>query len=72
MSFWASKKTWTKRSKTAILAWGKTQKDRAFFLDFLLAHHEKLTEKVSYYSEKHQEMREGLISTGHVPTSMLF
>ncbi len=36
---------------------------RAFFLDFLLAHHEKLTERVPYYSEKDQEMREGLIPT---------
>src|SRR5260370_13451802 len=35
---------------------------RTFFLDFLLAHHEKLTQRVSYYSEKHQEMREGPIS----------
>jgi len=35
---------------------------RTFFLNFLLAHHEKLNERVSYYSEKHQEMREGLIS----------
>jgi hypothetical protein len=39
---------------------------RTFFLDFLLAHHEKLTEKVSYYSEKHQEMREGLISANEL------
>src|SRR5258708_3810652 len=39
---------------------------RAFFLDFLLAHHEKLTEKVSYYSETHQEMREGLISANEL------
>ena len=35
---------------------------REFFHAFLLAHHEKLTETVPYYSEKHQEMREGLIS----------
>src|SRR5258707_9605166 len=39
---------------------------RAFFLDFLLAHHEKLTQRVSYYSEKHQEMREGLISANEL------
>src|SRR5258708_8237630 len=42
--------------------WVILTRARAFFLDFLLAHHEKLTEKVSYYSEKHQEMRKGLIS----------
>jgi hypothetical protein len=34
---------------------------RAFFLDFLLAHHEKLTEKVVYFSEK-QELRERLLT----------
>jgi hypothetical protein len=39
---------------------------RTFFLDFLLAHHEKLNERVSYYSEKHQEMREGLISANEL------
>jgi hypothetical protein len=35
---------------------------RAFFLDFLLTHNEKLTEKMVYYSEKHQELRERLLS----------
>ncbi len=35
---------------------------RAFFLDFLLAHKEKLTEKVVYFSEKHQELRERLLT----------
>ena len=35
---------------------------RAFFLDFLLAHNEKLTEKVVYFSEKHQELRERLLT----------
>jgi transposase len=35
---------------------------RAFFLDFLLTHNEKLTEKLVYYSEKHQELRERLLS----------
>src|SRR5260370_38417266 len=35
---------------------------RAFFLDFLLAHNEKLTEKVVYFSEKHQEWRERLLT----------
>ncbi len=39
---------------------------RAFFLDFLLAHHEKLTQRVSYYSEKDREMREGLISANEL------
>ncbi len=31
---------------------------RAFYIDFFLAHAEKLAERVSYYSEKHLEMRE--------------
>ena len=35
---------------------------RAFFLDFLLTHTEKLTETMVYYSEKHQELRERLLS----------
>jgi len=35
---------------------------RAFYLDFFLAHAEKLSERVTYYSEEHLEMRERLIS----------
>jgi len=35
---------------------------RAFFLDFLLAHDEKLTGKVVYFSEKQQELRERLLT----------
>jgi len=39
---------------------------RAFFLDFLLAHNEKLTEKVVYFSEKQQELRERLLTAEEV------
>jgi putative transposase len=35
---------------------------RAFYLDFFLAHAEKLTERVTYYSEEHLELRERLLS----------
>ncbi len=35
---------------------------RAFYLDFFLAHAEKLSERVTYYSEEHLEMRERLLS----------
>ncbi len=35
---------------------------RAFYVDFFLAHAEKLAERVAYYSEEHLEMREHLIS----------
>jgi hypothetical protein len=35
---------------------------RAFYIDFFLAHAEKLAERVAYYSEEHLEMRERLIS----------
>jgi putative transposase len=35
---------------------------RAFYIDFLLAHAEKLSERVLYYSEEHLELRERLIS----------
>ena len=31
---------------------------RAFYIDFFLAHADKLAERVPYYSEKHLEMRE--------------
>src|SRR5260370_27120862 len=46
---------------TAILT-----KARAFFLDFLLAHNEKLTEKVVSFSEKHQELRERRLTAEEV------
>src|SRR5215469_9088653 len=35
---------------------------RAFYLDFFLAHADKLSERVIYYSEEHLELRERLIS----------
>ena len=35
---------------------------RTFYIDFFLAHAEKLAERVAYYSEEHLEMRERLIS----------
>jgi hypothetical protein len=35
---------------------------RAFYVDFFLAHADKLAEQVTYYSEEHLEMRERLIS----------
>src|SRR6516165_7789132 len=35
---------------------------RAFYLDFFLAHADKLSERVTYYSEEHLELRERLIS----------
>ncbi len=35
---------------------------RAFYIDFFLAHAEKLAERVAYYSEEHLEIRERLIS----------
>src|SRR5438132_2996627 len=41
---------------------------RAFYLDFFLAHTEKLAERVSYYSEKHLEMRTRAISPNELLT----
>jgi IS605 OrfB family transposase len=41
---------------------------RAFYLDFFLAHAEKLAERVSYYSEKHLEMRTRAISPNELLT----
>jgi hypothetical protein len=35
---------------------------RAFYIDFFLAHAEKLSERVTYYSQEHLEWRERLIS----------
>lgn len=41
---------------------------RAFYIDFFLAHAEKLAERVPYYSEKHLEMRERAISANELLT----
>jgi transposase len=41
---------------------------RAFYLDFFLAHAEKLAECISYYSEKHLEMRTRVISPNELLT----
>src|SRR5258708_24764916 len=41
---------------------------RAFYLDFFLAHAQKLAERVSYYSEKHLEMRTRAISANELLT----
>jgi putative transposase len=39
---------------------------RAFYIDFFLTHVDKLAERVSYYSEKHLEMRERAISANEL------
>jgi putative transposase len=41
---------------------------RTFYVDFFLAHTEKLSERVSYYSQKHLEMRERAISANELLT----
>jgi transposase len=41
---------------------------RAFYIDFFLSHADKLAERVSYYSEKHLEMRERAISANELLT----
>ena len=41
---------------------------RAFYLDFFLAHAQKLAERVSYYSEKHLEMRTRALSPNELLT----
>jgi transposase len=41
---------------------------RAFYIDFFLAHAQKLTERVAYYSEEHLEIRERLISAHELLT----
>ena len=41
---------------------------RAFYLDFFLAHADKLAERVSYYSEQHLQMRERAISANELLT----
>src|SRR5215469_18160848 len=44
------------------------ERARAFYLDFFLAHADKLAEKVVYYSEEHLEFRERLISAHELLT----
>ncbi len=41
---------------------------RAFYIDFFLAHAQKLAERVIYYSEEHLEMRERLLSAHELLT----
>lgn len=41
---------------------------RTFYIDFFLAHADKLAERVAYYSEKHLEMRERAISANELLT----
>jgi transposase len=41
---------------------------RPFYIDFFLTHTDKLAERVSYYSEKHLEMRERAISANELLT----
>src|SRR5215472_12596774 len=41
---------------------------RAFYLNFFLAHAEKLAERIAYYSEQHLEMRERAISAHELLT----
>ncbi len=41
---------------------------RAFYIEFFLTHADKLAERVSYYSEKHLEMRERAISANELLT----
>jgi putative transposase len=41
---------------------------RAFYIDFFLAHAEKLSERVAYYSEKHLEMRTRVIGANELLT----
>ncbi len=41
---------------------------RTFYVAFFLAHAEKVTERVAYFSEHHQEMRERLLSTDKLLT----
>ena len=41
---------------------------RAFYIDFFLAHADKLAERVAYYSEKHSEMRERGINANELLT----
>ena len=45
-----------------------TVQARTFYIDFFLAHADKLAERVAYYSEKHLEMRERAISANELLT----
>src|SRR6266481_5178620 len=45
---------------------GVLNEARAFYIDFLLAHVDKLSERIPYYSEKHLEMRERGISANEM------
>ncbi len=57
------------QKRIALLATAKVlNQARAFYLDFFLAHAEKLSERVTYYSEEHLEMRERLISAHELLT----
>jgi hypothetical protein len=47
---------------------GANTDKRAFYVDFFLVHAEKLSERVSYYSQKHLEMRERAISANELLT----
>ena len=44
------------------------ERARAFYIDFFLAHADKLAEKVTYYSEEQLEFRERLISSHELLT----
>jgi len=41
---------------------------RAFYVAFFLAHQAKLAERVAYFSEQHQDMRDRLISANELLT----
>jgi hypothetical protein len=57
------------QKRAALLATAEVlNQARAFYLDFFLAHAEKLCERVTYYSEEHLEMRERLISAHELLT----
>jgi putative transposase len=45
---------------------GVLNEARAFYIDFFLAHADKLCERIPYYSEKHLEMRERAISANEL------
>ena len=45
---------------------GVLNQARAFYIDFLLAHADKLSERIPYYSEQHLEMRERAISANEL------
>jgi IS605 OrfB family transposase len=45
---------------------GVLNEARTFYIDFFLAHADKLSERIPYYSEKHLEMRERAISSNEL------